>query len=388
MPEDKTPEQIQSENNAKTLNEISADESDANADVSRQGEENLAHEDEVATSDAVPVTDDSKDKKDNAAKDDDKKSDNGNADNKDNASDDKKAGADDDKKKDGDDSDDTAADDKGDNKQHRSAQKRINEAVKKQRAAERKELDARREAEALRRKLADIEKGGGQDSSNEDSKDDDKPKEKPKQEDFESYDDYVEALTDWKVDQKTQTTNKKESSSNNDDAGEDTKTAGIDETVLRNFEDQVDAAKDKYDDYEEKVYDESLSITPEMFQVIANSDHGAEIAYALANNPEQAHKIAQLGDNVISIAREIGKVEASLNLSTDDNSGDDAGDGDNDGDGDQGKDKQTPAKKTTNAPDPIEPGGTKEPGRKNPDEETMDEYRARREKEERAAGNY
>lgn len=64
-------------------------------------------------------------------------------------------------------------------------------------------------------------------------------------------------------------------------------------------------------DYVEKVLqNSSLPITQAMADVIAESEVGPAVAYFLAENPERASVIAQMGE--LQAAREIGRIEARI----------------------------------------------------------------------------
>lgn len=64
------------------------------------------------------------------------------------------------------------------------------------------------------------------------------------------------------------------------------------------------------DDFDEVVKSDYLTITPDMAEVIKESDDGPALAYHLGKNPDVAAKIAQLPP--IVAARELGKIEARL----------------------------------------------------------------------------
>lgn len=66
----------------------------------------------------------------------------------------------------------------------------------------------------------------------------------------------------------------------------------------------------KTPDYAEKVYSESLPITPAMAQLIAESENGPEVAYHLATHVSRAAEIAQM--NPLAAARAIGRIEATI----------------------------------------------------------------------------
>jgi hypothetical protein len=63
-------------------------------------------------------------------------------------------------------------------------------------------------------------------------------------------------------------------------------------------------------DYQEKVYDPTLPITPAMVELIAESPEGPQLAYYLANNRDIAAQIANLPPMLA--AREMGRIEARI----------------------------------------------------------------------------
>ena len=98
--------------------------------------------------------------------------------------------------------------------------------------------------------------------------------------------------------------------------------------VLESHRDREESAREKYDDYEDVVYNPKLPITPIMAQTIQASDMGPDVAYYLGTNPKEAERIARLP--AIAQAKEIGKLEAKIASAP-------------------------PVKKTTSAPSPISP---------------------------------
>jgi hypothetical protein len=98
--------------------------------------------------------------------------------------------------------------------------------------------------------------------------------------------------------------------------------------VLEQYHDREEAARDKYDDFEQVAYNPKVPITNVMAESIQNSDIGPDVAYYLGTNIKEAERIARLSP--ILQAKEIGKIEAKL-------------------------DSNPPVKKTTSAPPPISP---------------------------------
>lgn len=87
-------------------------------------------------------------------------------------------------------------------------------------------------------------------------------------------------------------------------------------------------ARNKYDDFEQVVYNASLPITAVMAQSIQASELGPDVAYYLGTNPKEADRISKLP--ALQQAKEIGKIEVKLTTSP-------------------------PVRKTSSAPEPISP---------------------------------
>lgn len=71
-----------------------------------------------------------------------------------------------------------------------------------------------------------------------------------------------------------------------------------------------EAARAKYDDYEQVAYNPRLPITTTMAEAIRASDIGPDLAYHLGQNPKEADRIAKLSP--LLQAKEIGRLEAKL----------------------------------------------------------------------------
>jgi hypothetical protein len=99
-------------------------------------------------------------------------------------------------------------------------------------------------------------------------------------------------------------------------------------SILENYHEKEEQARDKYEDFEQVAYNPNLRITDVMAQTIQASDIGPDVAYFLGTNPKEADRISRLSPYLQ--AKEIGKIEAKLS-------------------------DNPPAKKTSNAPAPIAP---------------------------------
>ncbi len=84
------------------------------------------------------------------------------------------------------------------------------------------------------------------------------------------------------------------------------------ETVskTRTFEERVGQAREKFADYDSVVFNPDLRITPQMAEVIKESEVGPEVAYHLGANTSEAARIAALPP--LRQAVELGKIEDRL----------------------------------------------------------------------------
>ena len=113
--------------------------------------------------------------------------------------------------------------------------------------------------------------------------------------------------------------------------------------ILESYQEREEAARDKYDDFEQVAYNPKLPITNVMAETIQSSDIGPELAYYLGTNPKDAERISRM--TPLAQAKEIGKIEAKLS-------------------------DNPPVKKTSNAPAPISPVTARSTG--SPSHDTTD----------------
>jgi hypothetical protein len=116
---------------------------------------------------------------------------------------------------------------------------------------------------------------------------------------FTSYDEYTEALAEWKVEQRIQ---KAQAEYNQrvqkERFDKDRKT----------FEGRAEKAREKFPDFDELF--ERAGISEAMAPTILKSESGPELAVYLARNPDVAHKLYNLEPR--EAAHELGKIEAKL----------------------------------------------------------------------------
>ncbi len=128
---------------------------------------------------------------------------------------------------------------------------------------------------------------------------------RPKQEDYESYDAYLNAREEYQAARiKSEVTKEFEQK-------ETAKRQSAEQAESVNkFKESADKAKAKYADFEESVWELGYTITPDIAQLIAATDDPGELAYHLSQNPDEAARIARLP--LAKAAIELGKIEARM----------------------------------------------------------------------------
>jgi hypothetical protein len=210
----------------------------------------------------------------------------------------------------------------------------------------------------LTREKADLERRLAENSAAKPSQQQNTPAQqppagKPDAAKFDSYEAYVEALADWKLDQR-ETARKAEA---------DKKAAAeAADAANKTWKERVDKTRELHADFDEVIASgATLPVSQALHTAILESDRGPELAYYLAANPAEAKRINGLSP--FAQVRELGKIEATK-LSTDNA-------------------PAQPEAKVSKAPEPISPVG-KRPARTaavKPDEMSFQEYNAWREKE-------
>lgn len=130
------------------------------------------------------------------------------------------------------------------------------------------------------------------------------PAGKPKPEDCKTYDEYVEKLADWTIEQRENTRQVKEQQRRQADAQR---------SLQDNWNQRAAEFSKEHPDYDEVIEDAEIPDTPArgaIFQALLESDLGPAIGYHLAANPDEIQRIAKLSP-ARAIA-EIGKIEAKL----------------------------------------------------------------------------
>lgn len=165
-------------------------------------------------------------------------------------------------------------------------QPRINELVGQRNAAlseaEAKALEAEaatREAQALRERLEDAERR----LAALDAPSQREPDPRPQRKDFASDDLFTDALTDWKVDQRIAADKRREV---------EARAAAAQAQVTRNWQAQIEAGKDDMPDFDAVVGAAEMIFPQVVLDAVV--DAGPRVAYHLAQNPDQARRIAAM----------------------------------------------------------------------------------------------
>lgn len=128
---------------------------------------------------------------------------------------------------------------------------------------------------------------------------------KPKRDQFANDEEYVEAVATFKAQEIV-----KAERENFEKTSREQRQRQHQEQVHRTFAERQEAARDKYEDFDEVAYNPSVPITPAMAQVIQESEDGAEIAYFLGQNIKEADRIARMSP--LLQARELGRIGDKL----------------------------------------------------------------------------
>jgi hypothetical protein len=168
-------------------------------------------------------------------------------------------------------------------------QPRIDELTRKARENEREAAYWRQRAEAKEKAEAEANA----------------PK-KPEPKDFEQYNDYVEALADFKADQKVD--------SKLDERDKAAAKAKAEQTRASTWKERAAKFAESAPDYHEVMQASDVPVAPHVIEALEDSDMGPTIAYHLAKNPEIADRLNAMSPT--AAAREIGKLEGKLATDT------------------------------------------------------------------------
>jgi len=152
------------------------------------------------------------------------------------------------------------------------------------------------------------------------------PEGKPLPEQYETHAEYVEALTEWKTDQKLK---------DRDEKAERDKAQTEQQKTVQAYLERKEAFSKKTPDFDDVIAEvDDIRVSPAVRDIILSSENGPELAYELAKDRDEYARICKLPP--IQAAREMGKLESRI----------------------LAKPSAPEAKKITNAPKPLEPVGT------------------------------
>src|SRR5262252_8438518 len=183
------------------------------------------------------------------------------------------------------------------------------------------------------------------------------PAERPRQEAFQSYEEYIEALTDWKADQASaKAEQKRQAATAQEQAQQQAAT----------WRSRVEQARAKHEDFDDVLAGtEHIILSKPLQDAIATSEDGAMLSYELAKQPQELERIASLPP--LAAIRALGAFEAKITATS------------------NGKaPTQRPA--VSRAPEPIEPVTRGGPMSTKPyDQLPYQEFKRRRERDIAAA---
>lgn len=126
--------------------------------------------------------------------------------------------------------------------------------------------------------------------------------EKPTPDKFETHEEYIDALTDWKIESKEKLKEQK---------AKESEAKSEYQKQVESYQSKVSEIKKTHNDFDEVMEDvDDIIVSPSVQQIILDSDLGPALAYELAKNKGEFERINKL--NPLTAAKEIGKIEARL----------------------------------------------------------------------------
>jgi len=132
----------------------------------------------------------------------------------------------------------------------------------------------------------------------------------PKRADFETYEDYLEARTDYRTDLKNRERDEQMRKQLEKDRTERT-TAESQKELVKMANERIAAGREEFPDFDQVIQDAfddgTLTQDSELYYGIIESPVGHRIAHYLSNHPEEAERIGKLPPR--GVHRELGKLE-------------------------------------------------------------------------------
>lgn len=239
----------------------------------------------------------------------------------------------------------------------KGVQKRIDELVKQREDAERR-ADAERQEKL--RLLALVEKG------KEDKPAAEEPLARPTRTAFASDEAYEAALDEY-IEAKSAATAQREIQKTIAEQRQKAEQEAVEKgqrEVQAAYKARVEKILEKYPDYHEVAESPDVQVSMPIAHAIVASEHGPDIQYYLGKNPAEAQRISALSpvQQLVELGRLVAKFETPAKAV---------------------EPPEKPKPVLSAAPKPIKPleAGSEAQSRKSPDEESMEEYATRRQKE-------
>jgi len=180
--------------------------------------------------------------------------------------------------------------DDADNEQHKSAQKRINQAIGRQRAAERRADNLEAQLSQMTQRLTALEQGGQQQQQQNGKPKTDPNAPQPADYEYGELDAaYIRDLARYEARKEfeTQTTNsQKQQRTASEQEAQQAKNQRLDAFYTKGL--------DIADDFEEVISDDGLKISSTLGELAMESEHGPQIIYAMASNPKEAKSVSAM----------------------------------------------------------------------------------------------
>jgi len=169
----------------------------------------------------------------------------------------------------------------------------------------------------------------------------------PDRGDFENYEDYLEARAEYKAEQKINKV-----LADRDDKVRKSQEQDRQGKMADSWAQKTDTARERYPDFDAVTMRDDITVSQQMAQAMLAMDDGADIAYYLGKNQNEAERLAKLDS--ISVAIEIGKLASKI-----------------------------ATLEKTKAPPPITPVGAARSGSKDPERMSVNEWMDWRGKQKR-----
>ncbi len=177
---------------------------------------------------------------------------------------------------------------------------------------------------------------------------------KPTPDKFTDYNEYVEALADYKAGEKVETTLKARDT--------EAEARAKAEAFAKSWTERVSEAKTKHADYEQVVSTSDVEVKDHVKDALNDSDVGPQLIYHLAKNPEVAEALNKM--TPLGAAREIGRIEAKLATAPEAEAAETS----------EPAEEPPPVRKTSAAPPPAKPLTAARATAPNLEKASMDDY--------------